>query len=424
MRLPTVVVLFAMSVPVPAQDLPQAVTIDEAVAEAVEHNLDLAAAKYDISVAETRRITAALRPNPVLSLSADHLDLLGTDYNKINGAGPPEYAVRTDFLLERAKKREKRIEVAENDQSIARLKVLNTMRGVVLDVQNAFIEVQAAKDSLMVAEGSLKAMDSIVDINAVRVKAGDLAQVELLRSRVAALQFQTAAEQARLRLIQAKNRLHGLMGRTTRSANLDVLGTLRRDPAIPGYDALLEQAMNQRPDLQGLMRLRVRSQADLRLQLAQGKIDYTLGAEYRRQDGINGRGNSLGFFLAAPLPVFNRNQGEILRAQRELDQGAARIRALEQSLKTEMTNAYEQYQTSKNLLEGIERNMLEQSREVLKITEYSYRRGEASLLELLDAQRAFNDTMQSYNEARANYARSLYLIDSITAANVSKQVIP
>ncbi len=413
-----------MSVPMPGQDLPQAVSIDDAVAEAVGHNLDLAAGRYDISVAEAKRITAALRPNPVVSLSADHLDLLGTDYNKINGAGPPEYAIRTDFLLERAKKREKRIEVAETDQSIARLNVLNAMRGVVLDVQSAFIEVQSAKDSLEVAEGSLKALNAIVDINAIRVKAGDLAQVELLRSRVAALQFQTAVEQARLRLMQAKNHLQSLMGRTTVNPGFDVTGALRRDASIPAYDALLQQAVAQRPDLQGLLRWRVRNQADVRLQLAQGKIDYTVGAEYRRQDGINGRGNSLGFFVAVPLPVFNRNQGEIVRAERELDQSAARIRALEQSLRTEMTNAYEQYQTSKSLLEGIEENMLEQAREVLKITEYSYRRGEASLLEFLDAQRAFNDAMQSFNEARANYARSLYLIDSITAESIAKQVIP
>jgi cobalt-zinc-cadmium efflux system outer membrane protein len=48
------------------------------------------------------------------------------------------------------------------------------------------------------------------------------------------------------------------------------------------------------------------------------------------------------------------------------------------------------------------------------ITEYSYRRGEASLLEFLDAQRAFNETMQGYNEARAEYARALYLLDAVS----------
>ena len=63
--------------------------------------------------------------------------------------------------------------------------------------------------------------------------------------------------------------------------------------------------------------------------------------------------------------------------------------------------------------------MLPRAREVRQTTEYSYRRGEASLVEFLDAQRAFNDTMQTYNDARASLARSLYLIESVTAASVS-----
>jgi outer membrane protein, heavy metal efflux system len=70
--------------------------------------------------------------------------------------------------------------------------------------------------------------------------------------------------------------------------------------------------------------------------------------------------------------------------------------------------------TLQTLLTNIETNMLQDAKDVRETTEYSYRRGEASFVELLDAQRAFNDTIQSYNEARAEYARSLYMIDSIT----------
>ena len=72
------------------------------------------------------------------------------------------------------------------------------------------------------------------------------------------------------------------------------------------------------------------------------------------------------------------------------------------------------YDTARALLRRIEDGMLEQARRVLVAMEYSYRAGEASLVEFLDAQRAFNDTMQGYNEARAEFARGLYLIDSVT----------
>ena len=63
--------------------------------------------------------------------------------------------------------------------------------------------------------------------------------------------------------------------------------------------------------------------------------------------------------------------------------------------------------------------MLKQARDVRDITEYSYRRGEASLVEFLDAQRAFNDTMQNYNDARGEYARNLYLLESVSGKGVN-----
>jgi cobalt-zinc-cadmium efflux system outer membrane protein len=123
--------------------------------------------------------------------------------------------------------------------------------------------------------------------------------------------------------------------------------------------------------------------------------------------------------VSVPLPFFNRNQGEIERARQQALQGEARIHALETDIRTEVENAYLQCSTARDLLANIERDMLAQAREVRDTTDYSYRRGEASFVEFLDAQRAFNDTMQSYNEARAEFVRSVYLIDSITGKVVN-----
>ena len=67
---------------------PQRVSLEDATQEAIAHNLDLAAARFNISIAEARQITAALRPNPVMTVSGDHLDVLGTGYNSVNNGGP------------------------------------------------------------------------------------------------------------------------------------------------------------------------------------------------------------------------------------------------------------------------------------------------------------------------------------------------
>jgi cobalt-zinc-cadmium efflux system outer membrane protein len=220
--------------------------------------------------------------------------------------------------------------------------------------------------------------------------------------------------QADLRLTTAESKLRLLIGRKVSQPRFQAVGDLRKDGAPINRESLRQQAMQLRPDLQALVRDQARSAAELRLQVAQGKIDYIVGSEVRRQQGLAGKGNSLGFFLTTNLPLFNRNQGEIERARQEQRQLEARYHALEATIETEVDTAYAQYEISRNTVERIEATMLDRARDVRQITEYSYRRGEATFVEFLDATRAYNDTIQSYNDARADYARSLYLIDSVS----------
>ncbi len=296
---------------------------------------------------------------------------------------------------------------------MAQLQLLNTTRLLALDVQNAFVDVQQAKDNVALARENLAAFQGIVEVNTNRVRAGDLAKVELTRTQVARIQFQSAVRQAESKLRIAANRLQTLMGRAMPSPTFDVEGPMRRDSQTIVLESITGQALELRPDLDALRKDQARSQAEIRNQIAQGKVDYTVSSMFHRQF-FNGTSDTLGFFFSAPLPVFNRNQGEIERARQEQQQAEARIKAAEAAIRDEVRNAWVQYNTARDVLTSIERDLLDQARDVRQTMEYSYRRGEASLVEFLDAQRAFNDAQQSYNDARADFARSLYTIDSIS----------
>jgi len=387
-------------------------TLDQAIAEALDHNLGLLAERYGVTIAAAGVITARLRPNPVFSMEADHLDWLGTHYDKENTAGPPEYSVRTDVPIERGGKRESRIAVAEEGQAIADAHVLDAARGVILDTQQAFVDLQLANDNVTLAQQNYDALNEIARLNQERVRAGDLAEVETLRSRLAALQSQQELRQATLKQRTARRHVQVVLGRRQPVDTFDIVTIALPPPIAITPEALRTQALAKRPDLEMLRRTEARSQADLRLQLAMGTVDYTLGAEYRRQQGLAGRGNSIGVFFSAGLPLFSRNQGEIARAQREHDQILARIQQLESTIAADVEDARQQFETSKVTLSTIESEMLQQARDVRASTEYAYKRGDATFIEFLDAQRAFNDTMQAYNEARAEYARSIFVMQS------------
>jgi cobalt-zinc-cadmium efflux system outer membrane protein len=347
----------------------------------------------------------------VLSLGGDHLDLLGTGYDRVNTAGPPEYSARVDVLFERGDKRGRRTEVAQDERAIAEAEVRDAIRSLTIDVRQAFIDLQLAQENLALARENAAALDEIVSLNQTRVKSGDLAEVELLRSRIAALQSQQAVRAAELKVRAERRRLERVIGRMPGGSDaFEIQEVDRPAPITEPVADLRARALLARPDLRALQLAQARSQAEIRRQLALGRIDWTLGAEVRRQDGLAGRGNSLGLFMSTPLPFFDRNQGNTARAREEERQVDARLQQLQQTIYADVDLAAAQYASAETTLHTVEADMLTQARDVRNITDYAYRRGEATLIEFLDAQRAFNDTMQAWNEARAEYARSVFLV--------------
>src|SRR5262252_375519 len=136
-----------------AQAPPGAVTVAQAVTEAVDHNLSLLAERYNVTVAETAVITAGLRPNPVVTVNA----MLPQTALVDAGIATREGVIRTDYVLERGDKRERRIEQATLARTVAELQVLDATRKLVLDVESAYADVQLANLNLALAQENLAA---------------------------------------------------------------------------------------------------------------------------------------------------------------------------------------------------------------------------------------------------------------------------
>jgi len=398
----------------------QTLTIAEAVDEAVQHNLTLVAQRANLSVAETQLLTARLRPNPVASFSADHLDLLGTGFDETNNGGPPEIAFRVDVPIERGGKRERRMDLATASKALAEAQFADAVRTLRADVTLACIDVLAARATRALVADNLRAFEDLARVNRARVAAGSLAPVESTRSEVARLQFRSTAVRADLDLATALARLRTLLGHAATDP-LDVGDDLRiAAAAAPDVTAVQQLALATRPDLRSLELGQARTLADLRLQEAIGRIDYTVGAEYRRQQGIAGRSNSVGFFVTAPLPILNRNQGEIARAGAEHDQLTQQTAAIRAQILADVDIAYREYMTNRELVAAIERDLIQPATSARDISTYTYRAGGSSLLELLDAQRAFNDTMQSYLDAQAGLRRAVARLNAAVGMEVMR----
>ncbi|RPJ67812.1 MAG: TolC family protein, partial [Acidobacteria bacterium] len=325
----------AAAAPLPPQQAteiatPTRITVEEAVNEGLGRNPELRAERERVGIAEANRIGARLRPNPLLSASADHLDLLGTSFTEANGGGPAELTLRGDMDWQQGGKRARRIAVADRERDVARGDVADRSRRLAFEIQSAFVDLLRAQETLTLARENLAGFRRVAEISAARVKSGDLAEVELMRTRVALVQLQNGVHRAELARRLAQSRLQLLLGRPAASASsLEAAGGFRSLPAagVPAAEALVQAAVDRRPDLQAAVAEGARSKAELVFQQSLSKIDLALGAEYRRQQGVNGTSNSLGFFISAPLPVFDRNQGGVARARVEARQAHLRLDA-------------------------------------------------------------------------------------------------
>ena len=400
-----------------------ALAIERAVDLALDRNLDLMAKRFDVDLASAQVVTAGLRANPMLSVGADYMDLLGSHFqnDSSNGAGPPEYNVRLDYPFDVAGKRRKRLAVANADRSISELLLLNALRELSFEVRSACLDVLQTGAVLDLGRRQLETLESVVEINEVRVRDGDLAKSELMRTRLAARQVAGAIRLSELDLAKAQTALGLLLASPADAVPVGVQGPIPSERIDPEVAALRAEAIAERPDLRAIEQARGRADADVSLQRALAVTDLGVGVQYHRQTAF-AKGDSLGFFLNGTLPVFDRNQGEIRRARTTMSQVEAQITAFRASLDADVVRAVASYRAARDRLNVFEGGALDEAKEVRDAAEYAYRRGEVSFLEFLDAQRAFIETTRSYYEALADHARARFEIDYVTGhvtANVT-----
>jgi cobalt-zinc-cadmium efflux system outer membrane protein len=115
----------------------------------------------------------------------------------------------------------------------------------------------------------------------------------------------------------------------------------------------------------------------------------------------------MGASFSIPLPIFDRNQGEIARTRFAQTQAQETALAASDTVMTDVRNNYEAFQTNQSIVQLYLSGYLQQAKDSRDISEYAYKRGAASLLDFLDAERSYRSTQLSYRQALANYLTSV-----------------
>ncbi len=393
----------------PAQALAQnpgsvTISLDDAIQMALRHNHNILAARTTIQQSEAEEITANLRPNPVIlsdwqflpifqpsQFSADYLD------------NTAQFDLGVSYLFERGKKRQHRLRAARDVTAVTRSQVADNERSLTFSVATGFINVELAESTLALATQDLKSFQNTVDISQARYKAGDIGEGDLLKIKLQMLQFQTDVSAAQLARVQGLSDLRQLLGYESIAPDYDVAGTFDYQPVKGNLDDFQASALQNRPDLRAAQQGVTAANSQHALQQAIGKRDITGEINYTHLSYLN----DVSLFGQMQMPIFDRNQGEIARAAFAITQAQEQERFSNGQVLTDVRDAFENLRTNDQVVGLYRSGYLDEAQQSRDISEYAYRRGAASLLDFLDAERSYRATQLAYRQALASYLIAL-----------------
>ena len=378
---------------------PAHITLDQAIDLALAHNHALKATQTQIQQSQAQEITAALRPNPDLTLDALFVPIEPQNFNSSVIANVTEFDAGVSYLFERGGKRRHRIEAARNATAQTRYQVSDAERTLIFNTAQQFITVQLAESNLDLANQDLASFQQTVDIAKAQHRAGAISEGDLLKITVQLLQFQTDVSAAKVAKAQALASLREFLGYNAVPANYDVEGDLMYQALQLNRDDLFAKALKNRPDLLAARQGVRAADSQHDLAKANGKVDVTGALTYTHVSDQN----SMGVTVSFPLPIFDRNQGEIARTRYAMTAAQETASAASDTVITDVSSAYEGFLGNQEVVNLYTGGYLKQAQDSRDISEYAYHRGAASLLDFLDAERSYRATQLAYRQALANY---------------------
>jgi cobalt-zinc-cadmium efflux system outer membrane protein len=378
--------------------------MEEAIRLALQHNHALQAARTTILQNQAQEITANLRPNPVLSWDAQFLPIFQP--NKFNADyidTQAQFDLGIGYLFERGRKRQHRLQAAKDQTTVTRSQVADNERLLIFNVSQQFIDVVLAQSTIDFAKQDLDSFQKTVDISEARYKAGDMSEGDFLKIQLQLLQFQTDLSAAVLAKVQAIAALRQLVGFESVPDMFDVDGQLDYQPVHAGLEDLRALAMHTRPDLLAAQQGVNAARSQELLAEANGKRD--LGASFNYSHVADT--NTGAVFFNIQLPIFDRNQGEIARTRYAITQSQQLASEAAEQVMSDVVDAYQALRTNDQIVQLYRGGYVDAAQKSRDISEYAYKKGAASLLDFLDAERTYRSNQLAYRQALASYMTAL-----------------
>jgi outer membrane protein len=423
-------VVAAVAVPAMAQAPAQApagaartITLDDALKMAQANSPELAAAAAATGAADASRLTARSLLLPSLSSlnSFIYTQPNGTDTGVyVANNGRREYFNQADVHHEIGVGQTAEYRSAAAGEDIARAQAEIARRGLVVTVVTRYDDVVVAQHKLATAQQAQADAQRFLTISQDRERGGEAAHSDVIKAQLQAEQRGRELQEAELALQTARNEL-AIVIFPTYQTSFSVVDDLDRPAPLPELATVQTQAARNNPDIaaaQAALR-----QADQDVWAARGKVlpslamDYFYGIDATQfaatANGVKNLGYSVIASVNVPLWNWGASQGDIAAAHLRQRQAATDMSFAQRQLLADLDSYYRDAQAARSELDSLQRSA-DLAAESLRLNTLRYQAGEATVLEVVDAQTTLIDSRNAYDDGRARYRLALATLQTLT----------
>lgn len=391
----------AQALPKRAAEPAGPLTLQTALALALNMNAEVSAARQELSAVEASILQAGARPNPSLGIQRQDTQ-----------RETSETTIQLSQPLEMGGKRAARVQAAERSRDAASADLAAKQAEVRTAVISAFFDVLATQERVRLAQESAELANRATTVAAKRVIAGKVSPVEETRARVAETGVRLELVQAKSELISTRTRLAASWGNPMpRFARAE--GDLQALPELPDLSSL-SSGLSSAPTMARARSEVDRRQAVTRVEQSRRVPDVTVSLGVNRNEEL-GRNQAI-VGVSIPLPIFDTNRGNVLEALRRVDKARDELRATEVRLGSELAQAFQRLSTSRQEADALQNEVLPGAQSAYEAATTGYEFGKFGFLDVLDAQRTLLQAKSQYLRSLAEAHRAAAEIDRILGA--------
>jgi len=402
---------------------PNGLTLDQAIEILIHENLDLKSKFYEIPQAKADILTASLRANPVFYADAQLVPY--GQYTRQRPGGQTQYDINISYPLDLSRKRQARTASALKATKTIEAQYQDAVRQTIDNLYSAYVDVLQARRTIEFSSASLTGLQGSLKATEDLVKRGEKKESDARKIRIQVNNSEQQVLDARVAYSKAKQALATQLNIPTEVADrIELRGSLRFNSVVlPPVEEMMQISLANRPDVIAYRLGLERSKSDVKLQYANRFQDvYVLAQPYTLQDNTPfGLKSPVSWALGVtiPLPLYDRNQGNIQRAKLNVEQTNIQLSSTERQALQDVRQAEREFVAAKAGVERIEKLVLPDATLNLEEAKRLFP-SEIQIVDYLAALQEYNDNARAFLDAQVRFRRAM--LDINTA--VGQRILP